>query len=70
MDARNIARGELALAKRLRKPERQVVNWLMGIEPIPMPVFLQALDMVIRSQKRYVQNTERFLRRVRRREAL
>jgi hypothetical protein len=65
IEARNIAGGESELALLLHKPQRKVVNWLMGIEPIPVAVFLQALDMIIKSQKRHVQNTKRFLRRMR-----
>ena len=67
IEARNVAGNESALAMRLRKSEREVVNWLLGNEPIPVAVFVQALDIVIKNQKRHVQNTARFLRRMRRR---
>jgi len=66
-EARDIAGDTSALAMRLHKTEAEVNNWLLGNEPIPVSVFVQALDIVIQSQKRHVQNTARFLRRMRRR---
>jgi hypothetical protein len=67
IEACGISGDEAALAARLHKPKQLLVEWLLGTAPIPVEVFLEAVDIVIESQKQSVQETERFLQRIRQR---
>ncbi|HUQ26028.1 MAG TPA: YdaS family helix-turn-helix protein [Burkholderiales bacterium] len=42
-----IAGSERMLAARLGVKMPQIVNWLMGVEPIPTAVFLKVVDVVL-----------------------
>jgi hypothetical protein len=42
-----IAGSEQALAFRLRVPIAVLKVWLHGIEPVPAPVFLDAVDIIV-----------------------
>ena len=42
-----IAGNERALAERLGVNVQEILNWMMGIEPVPTKVFLKAVDVVL-----------------------
>jgi hypothetical protein len=67
LEACNIEGSESALAVRLKKSEQQVLDWLDGKEPIPLEIFLQAIDIVIENQRQSAEFA-RFLQRRRNRQ--
>jgi hypothetical protein len=70
IEACNIAGDESVLAVYLHQPPQQVVEWLVGNDPVPVEVFLQAADMVTATPHCHLENAELFLKRIRRRHNL
>jgi len=70
IEACNIAGDESALAIYLHQPPQRVVDWLVGINPVPVEVFLQAADMVSATPHCHVENADVFLQSIRRRHGL
>ena len=50
LHACSLVGGENALANRLRASRRQVLDWLLGKEPIPAYVYIAAIDLMIGSK--------------------
>ena len=70
IEACNIAGDESVLAIYLHQSPQQVVGWLVGDDPIPVEVFLQAADMVSLTPHSHIENAELFLKQIRKRHGL
>jgi len=57
----------MQLARRLGKPVSETVDWLLGADPVPTDVFLRAVDIVLASHKKQVDDNRAFLDQIRRR---
>lgn len=56
-----IAGNERLLAERLRVKVPQVLNWTMGIEPVPPEIFLKAVDVVVGATPEDIRRSRRVL---------
>jgi len=70
IDACYIVGDETVLAQRVGYALPMVLDWLMCTKPVPVDVFLKAVDIVLSHSQRHVLNTDVFLDEVRRRNNL
>jgi len=57
-----IAGGELHLAVRLRVPVAKLQSWLHGVDPIPTPTFLDAVDVIVAATPHDIARTREAMR--------
>jgi hypothetical protein len=62
-----VAGDETELATQLGVPVAAVVDWLLGDRPVPVAIFLRAVDLVVASNKEHIEAVRDFLDKVRRR---
>jgi hypothetical protein len=58
---------ELKLAQRLGATVEDVVNWLLGDVPVPMNVFLAAVDIALADNKEQIASNVALIEQIRRR---
>ena len=58
---------ESALAEQLGVEAKDVVNWLLGDKPVPTDVFLRAVDVVVTTHTKHIEDVRGFLEQVRHR---
>ncbi|MBV9190277.1 MAG: hypothetical protein JOZ85_07325 [Betaproteobacteria bacterium] len=62
-----IAGDEVTLASRLHVPLPSLVDWLLGEVPVPVEVFLRAVDIVIAANKETMADSKALLEQIRKR---
>lgn len=55
---------ERILAERLGVKLQQVLNWSMGIEPVPNEAFLKAVDIVLAATREDIQRSREILNKL------
>jgi hypothetical protein len=70
LTACNIMGDEAALAQALQLPVEEVVNYLVGDVPVPVQVFAEAINIVIRENNWYIADAGLLLEQIRTRNKL
>jgi hypothetical protein len=67
LTACSIAGDETELSALLGIPIEQVIDWLVGDQPIPPDVFLKAVDMVLAAGRKQIADNRALLEKINRR---
>jgi hypothetical protein len=62
-----VAGDETMLAERLHVPVKAVVDWLLGVTPVPTEIFLGAVDIVSTATRKQNEDNRALLAQIRQR---